>query len=112
MLFWDLVPRVDNAGGDVRGAGERYEQAAKLLSQGSNSLAGMVTNYAEVAAAVDAGAVANPDNRAWQELKAKKDIAIADRLTVKEDIDCILAAFAKVASHGPAAVVKKLNELA
>jgi len=111
MLFCELRPRVTNAMADVDAAKTRYASAKTVLTQAKSSLDGMATVYAEVIAAVNIGAAANPTNPAWQGIKAEKDLAIAERATVLTDVDCLLAAFAKVASHGAAAVLAKLNEL-
>jgi len=111
MLFCELRPRVTNAMGDVDSGKTRYASAKTTLTQAKNSLDGMATVYAEVVAAVNAGAAANPTDAAWQTIKAEKDLAIAERATVLADVDCLLAAFAKLDSHGAAAVLAKLDEL-
>ena len=112
MLFSELRPRVTNALGDVDGAKTRYGQAGTVLGQAENTLNGMATVYADVIAAVNAGATANPDNPAWQSLKAEKDLAIAERATVLADVEAIVLAFTKLTAHGASAVAAKLNELA
>ena len=111
MLFCELRPRVTNAMADVDAAKTRYASAKTTLTQASNSLAGMVAVYADVNTEVNAGAVANPANPAWLGLKAEKDLALGERSIVKSDVDCVLAAFEKLASHGASAVLEKLNEL-
>ena len=111
MLFCELRPRVDNALGDVNSGKDRYAAAKAALTQAKNALDGMGAVYSAVAAAVEAGATANPSNPAWLALRAEKDLALAERATVHADVDCLLAAFTKVTSHGAAAVLGKLNEL-
>lgn len=112
MLFCELRPRVTNAMGDVDAGKTRYGSAKTTLTQASNSLQGMSSVYADVNTGVNDGAAANPTNPAWLALKAEKDLALTERTVVKAKVDCLLAAFDKVAAFGAAAVLAKLNELA
>lgn len=111
MTFCELRPRVTNALGDVDRAKTQYNQVGTMLSQSKSSLDAMATTYTDVISDTNAGAAANPANTAWQNLKAEKDLAIANRATVLADIEAAILARTKIASHGAAAVVSKLNEL-
>jgi len=111
MLFCELRPRVTNAMGDVDASKTRQTSAKTALTQAKNSLDGMATTYAEVIAGVNDGAAANPADPAWLNLKAEKDLAIAERATVLADVNALLLAFTKLGSHGATALVATLNEL-
>lgn len=112
MTFSELRPRVTNALGDVDRAKTQYGSAGTMLSQSKASLDAMATTYADVITDTNAGAAASPTNTAWQNLKAEKDLAIADRATILAVVNAMLLARDKIASHGAAAVTAKLNEFA
>jgi len=112
MRFCELRPRIDNAMGDIDNAVSRYGAAKTQLTQVQSGLTGMIAVYGDVITEVDAGALANPDDAAWQSLQAEKDIAVSERAGVLNEVEAALLVFEKIESHGAAEVLAKLNELA
>lgn len=54
------------------------QQARNLIAQAQTVLSGMPTTYGATVAAIDSGASANPSNAAWTNLKAEKDLVVAN----------------------------------
>ena len=111
MLYSELKPRVDNALQDVASGQDRYAASQNQVSGIVSKLTAMPSTYAEVIAAVNGGATANPTDPAWTALKAAKDLAVSDRTTVLDRAEAIVMAYAAIAEHGASAVTAKLAEL-
>lgn len=73
------------------------QQARNLIAQAASLLAAMPTTYGTTVAAIDAGVVANPENAAWLNLKAEKDLVVANFMAVKAEADALKTAVDAVA---------------
>jgi t-SNARE complex subunit (syntaxin) len=71
---------------------QRVDQAKALLSQVQTDLSTMATAYTAIIADIDAAAVANPTNAAWETAKAEKDQLVADFLALQTEVDALVTA--------------------
>ena len=61
----------------------RLTQAETIVTQAEGDLEALVTQYATIIADIDAKAIADPDNAAWQHAKAEKDLLAAEFVALK-----------------------------
>ena len=71
---------------------KRVAQAKATLTQAQSDLVAMQTVYSAVVTDLNAAAIANPDNAAWQAAKAEIDQLVADFNTIKAEVDALVTA--------------------
>lgn len=64
-------------------AGNRLAQARDLIAQAESELAALGSTYSGFVTELDAAAVANPSDPAWQAAKAEKDLMVSDFNSMK-----------------------------
>jgi len=71
---------------------QRTTQATDLLVQVQTDLQTMTTAYTTLISELNAEALANPDDMAWQTAKAEKDRLVADFQAFKTTVDALVTA--------------------
>lgn len=71
---------------------KRLAQARALIATALSDLVTMPTAFGDFIAELDAAAATNPDNEAWQLIKAEKDLMVADFLVLRSEAQSLNAA--------------------
>ena len=109
--FCEVELALTNAQGDIVGARQRYASASQQASQADDKLDSLPGTYGAVVAEINAQAAANLSDYAWQTLKARLDLTLAELTVLVPDTQVAVNCFTAIEAKGAAAVQAALDAI-